>query len=285
MDVMIAHLDDLIGQTRYKDAALWVRNQLLAQRDEARERISKKQTAGRVLTRLGSWWALRQQVRELEAPVVAQLLLQAVVGRLAEFSEQSDRLAAAGKGSGTVCQNGPQGASHKRSLTPFQHPQDPHELRISGKLLRYTLELAPVAGLETPKPILKDFKRLQDALGLWHDYVVLSQRAVTLAAGADLAIHNLLLYQQVLDLSHKALTLAAHQLQRFATLWTHNGRHLKATIEGIFGSSSRLPPTESLPVESDPSPAPPPVAAEASGPANHSHGGALPLPPPASAAP
>ena len=51
-------------------------------------------------------------------------------------------------------------------------------MRIAGKALRYTLEMAVVEGHTLPGPVLKAFKRMQACLGLWHDYVVLTEAAL-----------------------------------------------------------------------------------------------------------
>ena len=51
-------------------------------------------------------------------------------------------------------------------------------MRISGKSFRYTLEMAAVQGHKLPAGIMKNFKRMQEALGVWHDYVVLTERAM-----------------------------------------------------------------------------------------------------------
>ncbi len=42
---------------------------------------------------------------------------------------------------------------------------DPHALRIAGKALRYTLEMAVESGRPLPAAVAKAFKRMQDALG------------------------------------------------------------------------------------------------------------------------
>jgi CHAD domain-containing protein len=67
---------------------------------------------------------------------------------------------------------------------------DVHELRIDGKLLRYTLELAAPLGFGAPMPLLRAFKQLQDALGLWHDYVVLGEQTLRYALDQQLPLHN-----------------------------------------------------------------------------------------------
>ena len=72
------------------------------------------------------------------------------------------------------------GASQQHGKGP-----DVHELRIAGKLLRYTLELAEPLGYQLSPSVLKSFKQLQEALGLWHDDVVLGERALFDRARAD----------------------------------------------------------------------------------------------------
>ncbi|MFW6413197.1 MAG: CHAD domain-containing protein, partial [Oceanicaulis sp.] len=81
---------------------------------------------------------------------------------------------------------------------------DVHELRIAGKALRYTLEIADSAGVQLPKVVARQFKAMQDDLGLWHDFVILADRAVREAIEAELVLHDSQLARNVLDMS-KAL--------------------------------------------------------------------------------
>jgi CHAD domain-containing protein len=52
-------------------------------------------------------------------------------------------------------------------------PEELHALRIAGKRLRYRAELLADAGIASIKPMTKDLKKIQAALGDWHDRSVL----------------------------------------------------------------------------------------------------------------
>jgi len=46
--------------------------------------------------------------------------------------------------------------------------QDPHELRIAGKQLRYTVEMMQKSGHRPGTAFVRTVKRMQEELGLWH---------------------------------------------------------------------------------------------------------------------
>ena len=72
-----------------------------------------------------------------------------------------------------------------------------HKLRLAIKELRYTLDNVPVGSQDAPKPkLIKHCKRLQDALGTWHDTVVhvrmVKEFAHCLDQASEEALHNVL---------------------------------------------------------------------------------------------
>ena len=107
---------------------------------------------------------------------------------------------------------------------------DPHALRIAGKLLRYTLELASATGHELPEPVIKQFKHMQGALGLWHDYVVLSQKVMRLTLDDEIACHDRVLYEQLSALAGLLWRQAEHQLKVFAGIWREQGTQVAVSI-------------------------------------------------------
>ena len=119
---------------------------LVAQRDAARADAAKYSPA-RVLAKLAGWWELRDGIAESHE-AVDSLLGEAVHRRLDAFIEHANQTA------------------------------NPHELRIVGKGLRYTLEMAAEQGHKLPKAVLKSFKTIQQYLGDWHDNVVIVQAAM-----------------------------------------------------------------------------------------------------------
>jgi CHAD domain-containing protein len=61
-----------------------------------------------------------------------------------------------------------------------------HKLRLAIKELRYNLDSVPRGSQDAPKPrLIKHCKRLQDALGTWHDTVVHVRMVEEFAHGLD----------------------------------------------------------------------------------------------------
>lgn len=72
-----------------------------------------------------------------------------------------------------------------------------HKMRLAIKQLRYTFDSVPRGSPDAPKPkLVKHCKRLQDALGTWHDTVVHVRMVEGFAHGidheADAELHNVL---------------------------------------------------------------------------------------------
>lgn len=56
-----------------------------------------------------------------------------------------------------------------------------HQLRVAAKRFRYGFELADAAGFRTAGRAARQFKRIQDALGDWHDEVIFARTITTFA--------------------------------------------------------------------------------------------------------
>ena len=219
MDVMLGHLHELHARPALATAAAWASARLAEKRDRLRGQISREYPVERAVVDLGAWWGMRIDRDGLDARVTS--LLHATIPRLFEdFARRADGLA--------------------WPREP-QEPQDPHALRIAGKVLRYTLELGRVVGIKVPRATLTALKRLQDALGLWHDYVVLSQEVMRRAAKNEIAYHDPRLYQEILDLSRVAWNHAGRRLRHFATLWTRTGPRLRQALEQTFRLPDQAP--------------------------------------------
>jgi CHAD domain-containing protein len=233
LDVMIGHLEALAVRNRTQRPAIqWLLERLRQSRITAREESTKHDSPGRVLARLGTWWGVREEVaaaREaIHSLIAEQLHLQ-----LDSFGERADRLVAASNPSHTA----------KSDAVP----DDPHELRIAGKALRYTLEMAEIEGHDLPKKIMKGFKQMQESLGLWHDYVVLSERVMQVSLEALLPHHNAPLQGQLLDLAKNMLQRSTKNLTDFASLWASRGQELSSGIRQAFPLSRPVPPTGDMP--------------------------------------
>jgi hypothetical protein len=179
-----------------------------------------------VLDELGSWWSLEQDVIEIEQ-AARSLLRRAVPMQLRAFTERADRLASFRQSDG-------------RSANA-EADDDVHALRIAGKLLRYTLELSAPTGYRLSDSVLRSFKKMQDALGTWHDYVVLGEAALRAALKSQLSIHREHLYHQVLDLARMLCSAGERQLDSFGTLWRDRGALVAASISETFRVGGAAP--------------------------------------------
>lgn len=229
-DVMVGHLQYLQTTKRWARPAGWVADRLRRRRDEAFKKAQDKVDVPDLLGRLGQWWGVREQIREALGEPVELMLRDSLLDQLHDFERAADRLIA-----GPAAEAGP------------TDKQDPHELRIAGKALRYTLELAKADGHDMPRSVLRQFKSLQEALGLWHDYVVLGQEAMRTDLEAELALHDSALHREVLNLAVETARRADAKLQQFGRLWQSSGQGIRQVVESLFS----LPAVPSVPIVPD----------------------------------
>lgn len=126
---------------------------------------------------------------------------------------------------------------------------DPHEVRIAGKHLRYALELAEAMGVAGVGGGLQIFKELQDALGLWHDHVVLAETALAEVKERSLTHRDSALAGAVLASAGASLVRASGYLKDFALLWERQGGMLVSAVRSALpltraASQSKPHPTE-----------------------------------------
>lgn len=216
LDVMIEHLGKLGSNATHGVAANWLREHLEHQRET--QRIESRDGAGSadVLAKLGAWWHVREEIVEAHE-AIDSLLAESLHLQLDAFSERAEGIVRQISGTGDP-----------------QNRQDPHELRIAGKLLRYTLELAQSQGHKLPVAVLRHFKRMQESLGNWHDDVVLMQCAMQTSIDQLLSYHDLEMQERVLNLDRFFLRRAARELSNFATLWKRRGGEVARTIGERF---------------------------------------------------
>jgi CHAD domain-containing protein len=207
LDVMLEHLGEF-KQPRLQPAIQWLRQRLGEARQEAVRCAGQNAPPARMLARLGTWWGLRHEI-ETAHDQIGQLLTQSVHIQLDAFVEQAEELAGAGR-------------------------SDPHPLRIAGKSLRYTLEMAREHGCRLPSSVVSLFKRMQTALGLWHDYVVLAERIMRESVDCDLALHDPQLQTELLGVVQLCLRRSESRLKRMAGLWKTHGQSLTQTIRQAF---------------------------------------------------
>jgi len=215
VDVMLLHLEDLRGGGHHADAVEWFSGQLRTRRAKLARKCCKKMSSARRLLGLKAWTTLRAELRDGESSI-RRRATRAVPEQLAAFRECADQVWTFRR-------------KHSVGLGP-----DVHELRIAGKLLRYTLELATPLGYELSPAVLRSFKRLQEALGLWHDYVVLGEHALRAAMDELLSLHHPQLYGQLLELARLCWVRSERELDRFTQSWARDGKMLASAILATF---------------------------------------------------
>ena len=259
MDVMISHLQEARYRRRHGRAAEWVVQELQEERRRERQKFAAKVSTPQILAQLGGWWGLREELatkRRILTPVLvgslrvqldsfagqAETMVAATAGAKAattasSMPAQPDNGSHAEAGLGTDAEQSrklEETAGETAGKTPGETlgeaETDPHALRIAGKLLRYTLELAAHTGHALPGPVIGQFKRMQSALGLWHDYVVLSQKVMRLTLDDEIACHDRVLYEQLFALAGLLWRQAEHQLKLFAGIWQEQGTPVTASI-------------------------------------------------------
>ena len=213
LDVMVNHIAGFETAPRLKPAVEWLGSQFEKQRMKARvEDQEHGQRAGKILDKFDAWWPLRHALHQ-HADAIEPLLTAALHDRFNAFAQQADWVA------GVV-------------ETPSEHhPLDVHQVRINGKALRYTFEIAAAQGLKIPKRVFKTFKAMQESLGAWHDYVVLAERALGAMTETLLAHHTPQQAAEVLDLAKVLLKKSVVELNRFRAQWKRGGAALRASLD------------------------------------------------------
>lgn len=245
LDVMIGHLEELAGKPAHAQAATWLRDHLARLRELKREESRKEAAPADILSKLGAWWPVRQEILDARE-AIDSLLAESLHLQLDAFAERAMQVASMPTSQSEVSKD----------------RQDPHELRIAGKLLRYTLELAQHQGHKLPGSVLRNFKRMQERLGTWHDYVVLVERVMRVSLDESVSYHNLALQESLLSLARMCLARAQKELAGFSKLWRERGDEVARTIRERFPLTRPIsePQTDPGPIDSGniPAPAAPP---------------------------
>jgi len=220
-DVMIDRLRVLSRRPRLADAGKWMSDRLLDARDKARRKAKKKRSVADLLDRLDAWKPLREQVAPI-SPVVDAMMLASLRSQWDAFAAKADSRAPArlfvGQDDG--------GATN------------PHELRIAGKMLRYTFEMLDEAGHSLPPVVRRTFKRLQNALGDWHDCVVLAECAMRMSLEESLAARDPAMEAKVLELVRFILRRGDRALARFAALWREFGGEIADVVDELQSANA-----------------------------------------------
>jgi CHAD domain-containing protein len=241
LDVMLAHLTEF-NLPRFQTGVQRMQAQLAERSAKSRASTKENLDPDKVISRLAAWGNVRQECVEHGEDSLLGLLAESLHLQLDRFGEQADR------------------QSGRVTAAADQPGIDPHSLRIAGKLLRYSLELAVAGGRKVPARVLRLFKRLQDALGLWHDYIVLTDE---LLAGS-IGLKDATVALSMIEMARESLRLSQRQLGKFNALWTRHGVELAQTIRSAFPLTQAVEPLSQMQTGPDPAdlPAPEPAPAE-----------------------
>jgi len=238
IDVMVGHLHELANEPACEPAAVWLIEQFEHDRLECIDRARTDRALLRLNERLAPWGRIALRIRE-HSDAIDSLLGESLHQQIDRFAARADELCG-----------------------PPNHDVDPHAVRIAGKALRYTVEMAQVHGHPLSDELTKSFKKMQDALGLWHDHVVLTERAMLLSAQCMLAHHHPTLQQSVLDVASASLREATRQLDKFRERWREDGMGLSAAIRAAFPLSRDVADASETRTDHDPDRSPAPAVAE-----------------------
>lgn len=203
-DVMIDHLNQLDLSTDCAAGVAFVHDVLESGRAHARQHLARALDHADALRITSAWTVLRPQVDRLAGRVKPRL-----TRRLDELL----RTFSGGAGKVTRRVN-----------------VDVHQVRIDGKALRYTLEIADLAGMKVAADLARTFKQIQDHLGLWHDLVALSHRAVVASAEHELSLHRPAVQASTASLVRELIDHSERELDAFRLLWRKQGPAVSRAI-------------------------------------------------------
>ncbi|MBC7783726.1 MAG: CHAD domain-containing protein [Burkholderiales bacterium] len=223
LDAILEQLRSYAVPERLKPGIAWTIERLEAARVSARQ--DDKRDGKRLEKQLApfeAWWGLRHQL-EQHAAAIDSILTEALHSRFHEFALDADRLAGLTQPGATQPELTQSGADDP--------PLDVHQLRISGKALRYTLEIAGAHGIKIPKSVFKSFKAMQESLGNWHDLVVLAEQTMQRSIESQLGHHDPAAAALVLDLAKLFLKDSAAALRQFTIRWRKSGGKIRRVLE------------------------------------------------------
>jgi CHAD domain-containing protein len=204
LDVMRGHLKEVASTPAARKGVDVLRKQFAQHQTKLRGKLLHEVDDVYLMEELGGWWAVRQQIADVVEPARSRVAEQ--VHELIDEFRRDARL---------VCK-----------LEESDEPVDAHELRIVGKSLRYTLEMAIRVGHPVPADVMKLFKAMQDDLGLWHDFAVLAQHIVDQSSKSQIALHDASAQIALLEVAKVALKKSDASLAKFRTKWKSKGESI-----------------------------------------------------------
>lgn len=227
LDVMMDHLAELRVNSAQSRAIDWMQQQLSREREEAQTEAVQDIPLYKTLGQLEHWRLIRAEVEGAQG-LIDSLLAQSLHDQMDAFASAANKIANPHTPEATA----PDAVSFEGSGQEDQ--PDPHQVRIEGKALRYTLEMAEAAGHRLPTKVFKSFKSMQDALGTWHDYVVLTESIMKRSADNMLAHHDMPVQVEVLQLATHVLHIAQRELEKFNRHWREKGESLVSAVREAF---------------------------------------------------
>lgn len=237
LDVLIEEIAEVGKQEpQHSPAVDFLLRTLRSRRDALRGETNEQGGVNRIIGKLGLYDGIRLALAE-GVDGFEPLIAEGVHEGFDEFGALADLL------------------SHSLAEKEGLNGLDPHELRIAGKHLRYSLELAEAGGVNLPSvgsgqggdpstSVLKLFKKMQDSLGLWHDHVVLAETAMQVLQQHQLTHSDAALGAAVLRFSAAALDRADAHLSDFGRLWIEKGQAVGRLIQHAFPLSRDVGPVK-----------------------------------------
>jgi CHAD domain-containing protein len=216
LDVMLARLQAF--EKQHPAAARWLISIIREKRAKSAERLGGRESLAGVASHDGELASAAARAQAQAIPGFARTIRE----QLDEFCERANSLS---------LQPGARRAGEGEI--------DLHSLRISGKRLRYSLEIAAAAGASLLTQTQSRLKRIQDVLGDWHDYVVLAQFAIKIAAKGNLAIEKPEIFRQVLALVQELADCAKRQIYEFIGAWKQSRAEITQAVGQIVASNSK----------------------------------------------
>ena len=128
-----------------------------------------------------------------------------------------------------------------------QQDVDLHRARIAAKKVRYLLELGGACGLGQFRSRIRRLRSVQDALGRWHDFMVIEHRLLGLVADPEVLERRLAMCQYVLDVVALLRKKRSRLVRRFVRLAERVPTAEAATSPGPAAPAPGEPGRDALP--------------------------------------